>query len=413
MDIISIVLIVCIAVFAVIGLIVGLVKGYSRVRSWASEYLLAGVVSIALGVVITKYSSLANYINGAITFGVSIVCVVLFIGLCAGVRKFMKVRIERRRQLSYYKNYEEQEDNTEKVLAALDSDDKESYKKYSRRKFSQSGGGWNALDKIFGGITLAVKGAVLAGVIIAIALTVIDFTTLAADGGKLNALFGPIYQSSAWEFFKPYLFDFFIVGILTICIKSGYASGISSALWTLFVLAMVGGAAMLSWYLAFNVQEFVTVAEALGSNLESVLANAQPVMDTLGITAVTVAQYIITAGLFILMLVVIILIAIFVPKLIDKARDGKAFSIIDGILGAIFLTVVVFAILFALGAVVQSLYDYEFMEVFNAYFDKSYIAKFIYGNNILCELNLINIPVDSWLTKQPEVEPEVQPDPQP
>jgi hypothetical protein len=93
------------------------------------------------------------------------------------------------------------------------------------------------------------------------------------------------------------------------------------------------------------------------------------------------------------MLVVVILIAAFVPKLIDRAREGVIFRTVDGVLGAIILTVFIFAILMVLGAVANSLSDYEFMNVFTSYFEKSKIATFVYNRNLLNEFGLLVIPV--------------------
>ena len=44
MNVVSIVIIVLLAVFSIVGLIVGLCKGFSHVKSWGVEYLLASLL---------------------------------------------------------------------------------------------------------------------------------------------------------------------------------------------------------------------------------------------------------------------------------------------------------------------------------------------------------------------------------
>lgn len=384
MGIIGIAIIAALGFFALIGLITGLIKGFTKVRSWAAELLLTGVCGISLSKLIAK--NVQGAVPGFVSLGITVAFVCLFMLLFAIIRKALKSKIEKRKQLSYYKQYDEREDNTEQILSALGTEDKKKYKKLTKRKFKQSCGGWGVCDKILGGLFLAVKGAVITGFIAAFALVIVDFTRLAQDGGSLNSLFGGIYQSGAWAFFKGYIFDFIIVGLVTVCIKSGFQSGISSTLWSLLVLGMVVGAAVLSFNLAFNAQDFVSVAEKLQTKLPEMVAH------------INVAKSIIGVGLFLLMLVAVILIAVFVPKLIDRARDSAVFRGVDGVFGAIILTAFITGLLLVVGAVVNNLHDMQFMLPFNGYFDKSGIATYFYDKNILNALGVLNdLPIKGWL----------------
>jgi hypothetical protein len=97
------------------------------------------------------------------------------------------------------------------------------------------------------------------------------------------------------------------------------------------------------------------------------------------------------------MLVVVIIISVFVPRFIDRAREGVAFRTIDGVFGAVILTVFMFAILLVLGAVANSFYEYEFMNVFTSYFENSKIATYVYDQNIINEMGLLVLPVAEWI----------------
>ncbi|MDE6867918.1 MAG: hypothetical protein K2J83_02105 [Clostridia bacterium] len=291
----------------------------------------------------------------------------------------------------------ENEQNTVRILSALAAEDMKEYKKLTKHKPKQSGGAWSVLNRVFGALTLAIKGVVIAGIVAATCLVLLDFTRLAHDGGKLYAVFGKMFESGSWIFFKKYLFDFAVIGILMVCIKAGYSSGVSSTLWTGVVILLVIGAGMLAVYFAFKVNDFVTVAQALDNHLADKLAGIAPILEQMKLSTLFVSQCIIASVLFVLMLVPVILVAVFVPKFIDIARSGKIFRSVDGIFGAIALTTVILAVLLILGAVINSVHDFDFMSVFNAYFEKSGIATFIYDNNILNAMGILKLPIADYL----------------
>ena len=211
---------------------------------------------------------------------------------------------------------------------------------------------------------------------------------------SLYEALGGIYSSSIWAFFKNFIFDFLLVGILMVCIKSGYSSGISSAVWTLVVIGLIGGAGYLSFHLSTTVPSFVSVTGNLETKLADKLAGVAGILEGVGLTTLKLCEILIGIGIFALMLVAVILIAVFVPRLIDRARDSVIVRSIDGVFGAIVFTAVCFGIIFMLGAVLKTIYEVQFMDVFNAYFEKSGIATWIYDKN---PVNL-DLPLKDLLT---------------
>lgn len=392
---INIILIVLTAVFAVLGLIVGAVKGFTKVKSWAVEMLLTGVISITVSNLWLKNLS-SLMLSGVMSVGITVVLICVFMLLSEVFRKVLDKNISKRKQLSYYKQYDEIEDNTEQILKAIGSDDKKTYKKLSNRKFKQSGGGWSVTDKIIGAVVLAVKGAFIGIFLCSFVLMTVDFTRLAEAGGSLNGLFGETLSSGVWSFVKGYIFDFTVIGIVMICINSGYSNGITSTVWSLLVIALIVGAGFLSFKLAFNAEDFQPAAESLSNKLPEMFGT---IGGFIGFSVLNMAQLVLGLIMFVIMIIAIVIIGIFVPKLIDKARDSKAFKEIDGVLGAIILTVFMLAVLLLFGAVVNSMHDLKFMGIFNAYFEKSGVATYIYDKNILNAVGLFtDFPLKNWLS---------------
>lgn len=393
MDIVSIIIVSLIALFAVIGAVTGVAKGFTQVKSWAVEMLLAGVISIALSKLFSSKLD-DGTVKAILSLGICLVLVCLLMLVFVILRKRLSKSIEKRKQKWYYEHYDEIEGNTEQILSALGKEDTKTYNKLTKRKFRQSGGAWGVVDRVFGGVTLAIKGAVMSGIFFAVVLAVLDFSRLPAEGGALYEALGDIYSSSIWAFFKNFIFDFLLVGILMVCIKSGYSSGISSAVWTLVVIGLIGGAGYLSFHLSTTVPSFVSVAGNLEAKLADKLAGVAGILEGVGLTTLKLCEILIGIGIFALMLVAVILIAVFVPRLIDRARDSVIVRSIDGVFGAIIFTAVCFGIIFMLGAVLKTIYEVQFMDVFNAYFEKSGIATWIYDKN---PVNL-DLPLKDLLT---------------
>jgi len=392
------IILICLIVFcAVIGGLVGALKGFIKVKSWGVEFLLTALIGVPITGLITNKTG-ASTVGGFVSLGIIILLIVLFMILFQIFRRLLSRRIDKYLQYNYYSHYIENEQTTAMILGAINGEDKKEYKKLVKEKNKKKRGVWGILDRVFGGVTLAVKGVAIAGILSCIILVLIDFTRLAQDGGALYGMCGKVYESGVWKFFKKSVLDFILVAILMVSIKSGYANGLSSSLWTFIVIFLVVGAAALAYYLAFKVDDFLPAAEALENSMSGTLSKVESVLEKAKLTTLNVAQGIIAVGMFVLLLVVVILIAIFVPRLIDMARESKIFLMADGILGATFMTLIILALLLVVGAVANSIHDAQFMNVFNAYFEKGKVATYIYDNNLLNSMGMLNdLPFTKWL----------------
>lgn len=371
MNIFGIVIVIILIVAMVIGCVVGLVKGFTRVKSWGVEFLLASALSIGIGGIFS--SSAVDGGNDAVTGGIvtivaAVACVVVFTYLFKLLRlifsKLIKNKLEKAKAEGGEYNSSEDDDYVKPKKA--------------------SAGFIGFLNRIFGGITVALQAFVVVGFVAALLLTALDLSQFAF---VLNDM-ADLFDSATYLNFKAVFMDFFIVGVIMAAVKCGYNSGISGALWSVVVLGLVGFALLASYHLAFNIESFKPAVEKIAS-LIAVDGADSKILET-------VAQGIIMAGLFVIMLVAVILIAIFVPKIFNGLRDNKVFFAIDGVFGSIAATVLVVGILLGVGAVLQPISDLEFMAKLTSYFEESKIATYFYDNDLLSMFGVV-VPIRDWL----------------
>ena len=344
MDFIGTIILVVVIVAAVLGLIIGLCKGFSNVSSWGVEYLLACICTILIGGAVKN--SAGGSVAGIVCLAIGVASLMLFgwtSGLCRTI-----FRRSRKKKIARGKN---------------------------KKETSPSG----FMDVIFGGVTLAVKGAVIAGFISAFLLAALDLTQLGGLMG-INGLYGGGYLA-----FKPYMMDCFYLAFIMLALKCGYRSGISNVLWSFIMLALVAFAAFGAYNLAFNVSAFDGVAASIAGTLQEMLSSAESILGS-GLGE-TIARAILAVGIFLIMLVVVILIGVFVPKLLVCARGNKVFRSIDGLIGAFCAVVVVAGIMLVVGNILQPLVSnpeaYVFIANLASYFEGSAFATYFVDNNLL------------------------------
>lgn len=356
--IVNIIIGVALGLFFLIGFITGLVKGFSKVQTWANEYVIAGLITIGVGRVLLG-ASLPSQLSGIITIAAAIISLLV----CIGVSKLIQKLI--------------------------------SHSLAKREEDMRPNGAVGVINRLFGAITLAIKGFVFVAIVAVSALVVLDFMQMES----LIAAIGEVYESAGWLAIEPVIFDFFVIGILHLVIRHGFSSGIATSLWSLFVFALIVGAAFMAYNLVFSVSAFEAPAEALAEPISGMLSGVPMLGDALGEgTAVNIAKYILTAGIFLVLAIVIVVISFFVKRVINFARFGTAFYIVDGIFGALALLIIALAIMLLLGNIFGSIYDLEFMQPFTNYFAKSSVATYFYDKNILLGMGLELIPLRSWLS---------------
>lgn len=397
MNIFGIIIICALVVSVIPGGLIGAFKGFTKVKSWGFEYIFVVLLGLPITGLITSKMP-GNTVGGFLSIGIIIFLIVVFMAAFIILRKVFSVNIEKRKQLYYYEHYIENEQATAQILGAISVKDKKEYKQLLKQKNKRSAGVWGILNRVFGGVVLAFKGLVIAGFCFAVIVTLIDLTGLAAEGGKLFAVFGKLYTGKSWKFFQSCIFDFLVIAVFMICIRCGYANGISSSLWGLVIIGLVAGAGVLAWYFAFKVDAFITAAHSLNAHLEPKLGGVSSVLSVVKLSPLVISKIIIAVCMFVLLLIPVIFAGVFMPKLIDNARDSKIFQTADGVIGAIVITVFVIILMLLIGAVINSMHDVSFMEPFNAYFEKDKLATYFYDNNILQSMGMISkeLPLTKW-----------------
>jgi len=364
MNVFGMIILIVLAVAAVASFIVGFIKRFDKVRSWALEYLLASLLSIGIGGAVSKSMSATPAIAGV----VGIIIPIAFILLMILAFKLIKIPFAKQRAKA--------ETATDVVPPPV--------KKFSLFKL---------FSRLLGGISKMLQAVVVVGVIAVCVIAVLDLSQFAA----VQTALGSLLSSPLWQFAKDSMMDFLTVGILYLCIKSGYSSGVSGALWALIMVALVGVAALISYNLAFKVEAFGQAAQNLSANV-SVLSEQ-------------IAHYVIMAGIFVVLLVPVVIAGIFVPRLLSGARDGKVFYAIDGALGAFFALVLAIGMLMVIGNIVGSVSEFDFMKPLNAYFENTAIAKYFYNENVLAAMDVKILPLDQWLAPAPAEPLPADPEP--
>lgn len=380
-------IIIAVCVLAAIGIIVGFALGYVRQSSWGGTVvgtvLTCFVVDRALGQNDINFGQWHGFIMLAIALGV----LIFYTLLCGLVRRFLNNQIGKSKRLSFYRDYDEEDENEQRILWALDKNDKKTYRKRSRRNFKRKRGPWGVVDRIFGAITLTVNIFAALAVVATLALIIIDACKITAAYDYLSRFYeGPFWQGQG----AALAVDMLVVALMCICLRIGYNSGIISVLSLIVILGILGGACYLAYYLVFDVGAFSDAATGVyNAVLAGPLEGSQAYLDNVGLTADVIGKIIITVGLAVVLLIPAIIISIFVPRLFDLFRSFTTLEVIDGAIGAIVLTAVIFAILAFLGAVLWYLRDLEGLAIFNDYMQNSHVADGLYGENGLTSLGFI------------------------
>lgn len=385
--------------FGVLGLVVGFVKGFTNVKSWAVEYILAAVLTVALANLVRANVAQSEE-QGYIILSIAIVLVVTFMMAFAHCRSFIAKAISKHQQREYYTQFENKQIRENEIVDAIYVQDQKKYKKLVKTKTKYKRGPWGLVDRIFGSLTLGVKGVIFPLILFCTILTILDLSSLTTVDQLSSSLsvFTEYFNAGQWQYLKEFVFDFALIGLIFACIKNGYNGGLVSSLWGLVTLVLVVLAAYIGWTLSGT--------EMFGGAVNGLTASLSGVYEQIGglISAewqTTISRIILTVGIFLIELVFIIILGVLVPNLIDAARRGAAFRVIDGVLGAVLSVVVLLAVFLLIGGILQTIADLEIMAHLNTYFELSKFAVYFYGDSLLLAIspNVLDIlPLRKWLT---------------
>ena len=380
------VLVALVCVGAVLGALVGFFKKFTGLSFWGISVLIALLFERIIGTSVKKDSG--SY--GLAVLLTALIVLLVISSVLLALKKLLANAVAARKKLSEYKNFDERAELDELILNAVDSGDRREYKKLVKRKkkIKDSAGGWGVLDGISGTVSGAING--LAGV-----SALVVFVLLFADLSGISALrnaFSASLSSASWEGLGTDIaFDLLVVSALALSIRIGYGGGISSTLCVLVVLGLAVAFGFAAWSIASS-----AACEGAVTALENGLLSS--LSGTLGNATKTVAKAIMAAIIFALSLVVIILVAVFLPKVVEKFRKNKVFKSVDGILGALVMCAVVTMLLLVFGGIAYTLNDLEFMAQFNEYAKHACIGDAMYAHNPMGSA-FDGLPVRNWFKK--------------
>lgn len=392
------------AVILLIALVVGLVKGYTKTKTWATEYIFAVILSVLI-YSLADLSGMNAWWAFALKVGTAVAFILLFALLSSRGKALLKKAIASAQKRSYYEQYGDREENVMQILDAIETGDAKAYKRLTKRKFTESRGGAGVADRICGGITLMIKVVVVFGLIALFAFFVLDLTQLPF----VEKTFGGFYESGVWKFFSKFVMDALVIGVMFIAIRCGFRSGVVSVLWVLAVLGMIGGSVYLSIWLCKSVDAFVSAGSSLSQGALSGIANSISEYAGkvgLNITPEFVGQMTLAAAMSVVLIIISIIIGAVVGGIISRAREGAAFSTVDGVFGAVIAFAIACGIMLFVGAVLYTINDVSIMSGFNEYMTyvnsagetrNAAIASVFYAENPLNSLAFIQkLPVRGW-----------------
>lgn len=335
------------ALAVLIGFIIGLIRGFLKVQTWAGEYVVSALLTIAVSKIL-NIAGVSVVVAGSVTI---VVAALLLLG-CMGLFKLIKSLIQ---------------------------------KSIGRRK----GGVVKVINRTFGAIALAIKAFIICMIALAPILIVLDFVQIKV----FASTFVEIFESAFWYALKPVAFDLIVIGIIHLAIRRGFLHGISSSLWSLIVIAMIVGMGLISYHLVFRTETFANSAVALADIVQGWFK-----VEALKRFSHAIAQWILTAGMFVLLLILVLVASVFMSKAINRARLGTGFYLVDGIIGSVVAVAIAVAVMLFIGYLLSPLYGFDFMQPFDAYFESSMVAKYFYSNNLLIESGIpALIPLNEWL----------------
>ncbi len=367
----SAILIVAVILGAILGGVAGFFKKFTKSSFWGITALLTLLFQMMIGAAVKKTSG---------GFGIAVLVttvVVLFAfnGVALLLKTLLEKAVESRKRLSHYKNVDNIEENEALILNAVDTGDKREYKKQLKRakKIKDSAGAWGIVDGVAGAVNGCFNVLMGLGAAILALLLFVDLSQI----GFLNAIFASALKSGSWTGLGTKLaFDLPLICVLSLTVRIGYKSGISSVFSFVVIIGMLVCCGIGAYSIASS-SMCASAVEGLKNGMLSALT------AVLGDGATVIARLVIAGVIFALSLIFVILVGICLPKITSKFRESKIFSAVDGAIGAVVLTIVLLVVIMVFGGIAYTLHDLAFMEKFNTFAEYSNIGDCMYAHNVM------------------------------
>lgn len=383
----SAVFIVTLIVGIIIGVVAGFFRKFTKTSFWGITVIIALLFERMIGTSVKKDSK--GY--GLAVILTTVIVLLVLSAVLLALQKLLEKAVKARKKFSEYQNYDDRAEADALILNAVDNNDKREYKRQlkKRKKIKDSAGVWGVLDRIFGCVSGGLNALAGVGAVIVFVVIFADLSSISAVKDALSSQL----SSPAWkETGMAVALDLPLVCALALSIRIGYKGGITSVISIVVVFGLVVGFAVAAWSIASSEACAGTVA-ALNNG---VLKNLS---GTLGGASDKIAQGIIALIIFALSLIVVILVAVFLPKVMEKLREIKAFKAVDGVLGALLTCAVVTMLLLVVGGIAYTLHDLEFVAQFNKYARRACLGDGFYSCNPMGS-SFEGVPLRNWFNKQ-------------
>lgn len=367
------IIIICgIAFFAAIGALVGAFRRFTNMSKYGLSVLLTFCVLLIVSQCVAKDN--ANY--AYVSLGVSLGACIVFMLLLSFISKTIKKARESKRAYKLLEAKDELDETEALMQSAVDNKDKGEYKRLKKqhKKLSRVGTGVGGVFDVILGALSGFANVVVALFAVVFSLIMVgEFAVGVLPSFGLESLMGNILNNGIWLLGKKYLLDIVVLILLFGCIRLGYTTGISSLLCVIILFALTA----LAGYAAYAVAGTEMCASAVSSISNGLLASIPAAFEAY---KSLIARVIISAGIFIALEIVVIIIGIFLPRIFVAMRKGKTFMTVDGALGAVVIVAVIFALLLVGGGL---LYEFVKSPSLSAYFENSTLSDSFFSANPL------------------------------
>lgn len=110
-----------------------------------------------------------------------------------------------------------------------------------------------------------------------------------------------------------------------------------------------------------------------------------------------ISDFILKAGICLVLGIIVIIVMLVIKLLLKKLIGLKFFEIVDKIMGGIYNIAVVTLILMVIGGVVGTFVNYAPIQKASEFFADTYMAKYIFGENLLQGFFDKYFPLGTWI----------------
>lgn len=409
---------IALGAIALIAAIVGFCKGFANEGTWAIELWLTLLIVVPSAnaiynnvyVVDGTEQNLADWTSSLIILALMLIVLIVVSLVMSWNRRIVRKGIENCHAHSYYRNYDQRADNDERIAHAVYTKNEKNYRKYVSKKYSSSSGAWGIYNRVLGAINSIVVALTVVAIILMTLATLCDIfhISLVFNNANTVGVYEFLESLFASEFYKnviPYVFDVLILSLIVFCVKHGYKKGALQSIWKVVSVVLMVGSTYVAQYLAFNQPLVVDVCKSIEGWIMSLdfaetLNGVIAALNGMGmaLTVLDLCQWVMTAILSAVLVLLIWLLSKVVTNLLDKVDASKTFGKFDGAVGVVFYTTLIFAILLFLFGLLYTINDLPFMAKINEYMRFSAIGSRFYQYNPIAPLGWFDfIPLREWL----------------